>query len=389
MVVGDIELIGGRMENERVETCDNMAAGRDAPGTEDEKRGVDSLRGAGASAPGDARIVADGDVVRGRVGMASSIKPGSDADAASRAKRRTMRERLNDRASRQALVGVIATLLGGSFWGFSGTSASFLFANYQVDTMWLMAVRQLGAGVLFMLFIVLFDRERMVKLLTTPRDLFVLGLLTVFGVFFNQLFYLLAVRLTNAGTATVLQCLQLVLIMGYSCIRQRRAPRRRELAGLILALGGTFLIATGGDPTTLAIPLEGLVVGLLAAFGAMCMSIIPVRILPKYGSSIVTGSAMLFSGIATSLVVRPWNDVPALDLAGWEALFVLIAVGSCLAYALYMQGVKDIGSMRASLIGTVEPVSATVTSALMLGTVFAPTDLVGFACIIVMVFLTA
>lgn len=389
MVVGDIELIGGRMENERVETCDNMAAGRDAPGAEDEKRGVDSLRGAGASAPGDARIVADGDVVHGRVGMASSIKPGSDADAASRAKRRTMRERLNDRASRQALVGVIATLLGGSFWGFSGTSASFLFANYQVDTMWLMAVRQLGAGALFMLFIVLFDRERMVKLLTTPRDLFVLGLLTVFGVFFNQLFYLLAVRLTNAGTATVLQCLQLVLIMGYSCIRQRRAPRRRELAGLILALGGTFLIATGGDPTTLAIPLEGLVVGLLAAFGAMCMSIIPVRILPKYGSSIVTGSAMLFSGIATSLVVRPWNDVPALDLAGWEALFVLIAVGSCLAYALYMQGVKDIGSMRASLIGTVEPVSATVTSALMLGTVFAPTDLVGFACIIVMVFLTA
>lgn len=389
MVIGDIELIGGRMENERVETCDNMAAGRDAPGAEDEKRGVDSLRGTGASAPGDARIVADGDVVRGHVGMASSIKPGSDADAASRAKRRTMRERLNDRASRQALVGVIATLLGGSFWGFSGTSASFLFANYQVDTMWLMAVRQLGAGALFMLFIVLFDRERMVKLLTTPRDLFVLGLLTVFGVFFNQLFYLLAVRLTNAGTATVLQCLQLVLIMGYSCIRQRRAPRRRELAGLILALGGTFLIATGGDPTTLAIPLEGLVVGLLAAFGAMCMSIIPVRILPKYGSSIVTGSAMLFSGIATSLVVRPWNDVPALDLAGWEALFVLIAVGSCLAYALYMQGVKDIGSMRASLIGTVEPVSATVTSALMLGTVFAPTDLVGFACIIVMVFLTA
>ena len=55
---------------------------------------------------------------RERVGLASSIKPGSDADAASRAKRRTMRERLNDKAARQALVGVVATLLGGSFWGF-------------------------------------------------------------------------------------------------------------------------------------------------------------------------------------------------------------------------------------------------------------------------------
>ena len=42
---------------------------------------------------------------------------------------------------------------------------------------------------------------------------------------------------------------------------------------------------------------------------------------------------------------------------------------------LYMQGVRDIGSVRASLIGTVEPVSATITSAVILGTVFLPTDL--------------
>ncbi len=267
-----------------------------------------------------------------------------------------------------------------------------------------------------MVVVLLFDRVRFKQLLTTPRDLVTLGAMAVFGVFFNQLVYLLAVRLTNAGTATVLQCLQLVLIMAFSCVRQRRAPRRREIAGVVLlqlvlimafscvrqrraprrreiagvvlAFGGTFLIATGGDPTRLAIPFDGLAVGLIAAFGAACMTIIPGSILPKYGSSIVTGTAMFASGIVTSLFVRPWNNVPALDAAGWGALIVLIFVGSCLAYALYMQGVKDIGSVRASLIGTVEPVSATVTSALLLGTVFAPTDLIGFACIIIMVFLT-
>ena len=81
--------------------------------------------------------------------------------------------------------------------------------------------------------------------------------------------------------------------------------------------------------------------------------------------------------------------MPQLDGMGWGAFFVLAAVGSCLAYSLYMQGVKDIGSMRASLIGTVEPVSAAVTSAVVLGTVFTMPDIAGFACIIVMVFLTA
>lgn len=57
-------------------------------------------------------------------------------------------------------------------------------------------------------------------------------------------------------------------------------------------------------------------------------------------------------------------------------------------YLLYMQGVKEIGSVRVSLIGTVEPLSVTVLSVIVLGTVVTPTDLIGFALIIAMVFLT-
>lgn len=315
--------------------------------------------------------------------------PSDGRDAMSRAQRKAWRERLNDKAARQALVGVVATLAGGTFWGFSGTCASFLFENYDIDTMWLTCMRQILAGATFLIVVLMFDRKRLFGLLTTPKHIKTLLMLAAFGVFFNQFFYLLAVRLTNAGTATVLQCLQLVLIMAYTCVTVRRLPRRRELAGLLLAFGGTYLIATGGDPTQLAIPSEGLAVGLIAAVGAACMSIIPTGILPIYGSSIVTGTAMFISGIVSSIFIQPWNNVPALDGVGWGALLVLIFVGSCLAYALYLQGVKDTGSVRASLLGTVEPVSATVTSALFLGTFFAPTDIIGFALIILMVFLTA
>ena len=311
-------------------------------------------------------------------GYHAAVVVDDGADAASRAKRRRRRDRLNDQAGRRALIGVI-----------SGTCASFLFDNYNIDTMWLTCVRQIGAGAMFLIVVLLFDRERLFKLFTTPRHMATLLALAAFGVFFNQFFYLLAVRYTNAGTATVLQCLQLVLIMGYACVVGRRLPRKRELAGLVLAFGGTFLIATGGDPTQLAIPPVGLAVGLLAALGAACMSIIPTGILPFYGSAIVTGSAMFISGIVSSVFIQPWNNMPALDGIGLIALLVLIFVGSCLAYALYMQGVKDIGSVRASLLGTVEPISATVTSALLLGTVFAGTDIAGFALIIAMVFLTA
>lgn len=309
-------------------------------------------------------------------------------DRESRKIRRAWRERLNAAENRKLIIGFAAALLGGSFWGFSGTSASYLFSVYQVDTLWLMSLRQLLAGALFIIIAVAFDRKRLVRIWTTREDRRQLLLFTAFGLFFNQLCYLFTVRLTNAGTATVLQCLQLVLIMGYTCIKSHRSPRRREVAGIVLALAGTFLIATGGDITRLSIPPLGLAVGLLTAVGAACMVIIPAKILPAYGSTIVTGSAMFLSGVVTSLIVQPWAHMPALDMAGWQAMAVLVVVGSFLAYFLYMQGVKDIGSVRASLIGTVEPVSATVTSAIMLGTVFAPTDIAGFVLIIVMVFLT-
>ena len=199
------------------------------------KERVEQVEGAGASVP---------------MTDISNIDVPEGTDELSRSTRRAWRDRLNSASTRKIVTGVLATLVGGSFWGFSGTSASFLFDTYHVDTLWLMSVRQILAGLLFMAVVVTRDRERLIKLWTTPADRKQLLLFTAFGLLFNQFCYLSAVRLTNAGTATVLQCLQLVIIMGYTCVVDRRMPRVREAVGIGLALGGTFLIATGGGPTS-------------------------------------------------------------------------------------------------------------------------------------------
>ena len=309
-------------------------------------------------------------------------------DGTSRAARRARRQRLNDRDARRFAVGAVVTFAGGAFWGLSGTCASFLFANYAVDTMWLMSVRQVCAGLCFMILVALRYRREMVALWTNRRDRRSLLIFASCGLWLNQFWYLTAVRLTNAGTATVMQCLQLLVIMAFTCLRAHRAPRKREVLGVALALAGTFLLATGGNPGSLSMTPAGFGAGVLCGISAACLALLPARILPKYGSPVVTGSGMLLAGIVSSIFVHPWRHVPAFDVTGIGALIILIVVGSFLAFLLYLQGVKEIGSMPASLIGTVEPVSATITSALLLGTVFLPTDLVGFALIIVMVFLT-
>ncbi|MFR3878587.1 MAG: hypothetical protein ACLTYW_11010 [Collinsella sp.] len=64
----------------------------------------------------------------------SNIDVPEGTDELSRSTRRAWRDRLNDVQTRKMITGVLATLVGGSFWGFSGTSASFLFDIYHVDT---------------------------------------------------------------------------------------------------------------------------------------------------------------------------------------------------------------------------------------------------------------
>ena len=46
--------------------------------------------------------------------------------------------------------GIIITLLGGAFWGISGTMGQFLFQTYHLNTMWLTTLRMIFAGIILL-----------------------------------------------------------------------------------------------------------------------------------------------------------------------------------------------------------------------------------------------
>ena len=68
-------------------------------------------------------------------------------------------------------------------------------------------------------------------------------------------------------------------------------------------------------------------------------------------------------------------------------LGVIAVVGTFAAFALYLHGVSVVGSVQGSLLGAVEPVSATLFATLWLGTAFTGADLAGCALMIAMIFL--
>jgi len=88
--------------------------------------------------------------------------------------------------------------------------------------------------------------------------IFVFVIFAFVGLFLNQFSYLQAIALSNAGTATVLQYLCPVIILVYICLKNRTAPTASEVTSIVLAMAGTFLIATHGQWNQLSVTPLGL-----------------------------------------------------------------------------------------------------------------------------------
>lgn len=283
--------------------------------------------------------------------------------------------------------GILCAALGGICWGFSGTCAQLLTSGFDIPVAWITCVRLLSAAAIFLVICVVKDAKSLLAVFRDRASLIQIAGFALLGVLLTQMSYLTTISYTNAGTGTVLERLGLLVIMGYVCIRVRRLPKARELVGLVLAIAGTFLIATKGQFDTLAIPPEALFWGGMSAIALAFYTLLPVKVLKKWGSLIVTGLAMLIGGVVATAVVRPWSIPVALNESVVVVMALMTVIGTVAAYILYLQGITDAGPVRAGLVGCVEPVSATFISAVWLHTPVAPVDIVGVIMIIVMVVL--
>lgn len=250
---------------------------------------------------------------------------------------------------------------------------------------WLTPLRMLIGGAFFAAFSALFDRERFCAVLKDRKMLITIALFGVFGVMMMQYTYLCAIDHAGAGTALTLEQLNVVFVMAWLCVNTRRLPRPRELAGVVLAIAGVVVIATQGDITVLNVPALGLVWGIASALATAFYNLLPQRPLERYGTCVVNGYGMLIGCIACSALMRPWEYGVSLPPMGWLVFADLVGVGTIAAYFLYIQGVKDAGPMRASLLACSEPVAGTFIAAIWTGSTVTIWDMVGLVLIIAMV----
>lgn len=295
--------------------------------------------------------------------------------------------------------GMLSAFTGATLWGLSGVCSDFLMSNYGMDALLLTAVRMVVAALLFCAFLAFRYRGEVARMLRDPwtrRCLFIFG--TV-GLYSCQATYIISIGCTNAGTATVMQSLNIVFCPIVGWVLGRGKLAWQEKVSVALAFCAVLSIATQGDVRTLSMPLMGLIWGLINGVSETFYTMYPRRLFEKWGSFPVTGVAMIIGAV---LAVAVWvvfaagngslaagTAFPALDLGGWAALAVVCVVGTFIAFSLFLRGIHLIGPVRGNLLGAMEPASAAVLSAVWLGTAFTGWDWLGLCLMLVTIVLVS
>lgn len=282
--------------------------------------------------------------------------------------------------------GMWLTLVAGAAWGLSGVSGEYLM-DHGVPVQWITAVRLLVSGFVLLVFAWISAREQLVAALKSKRALLGIFLFSFFGLMINQIAYLSAIEHTNAGTATVLQYLCPVIVLTYTSFREREWPGIIEIVAVALAVLGTFLIATHGHLSSLAMTPAGLFWGLFSALTYALYILIPSRLIRQYGTLPVMSIGMLMGGVAVSCTFQTWAYTFHGDGRQWLALFGIVGIGTIFAYTVFLKGVSIIGSVKGSLLASVEPVSSVLFGMILLQEVFYEMDLLGMLVILAAVLL--
>ncbi|MET3544361.1 drug/metabolite transporter (DMT)-like permease [Paenibacillus favisporus] len=295
---------------------------------------------------------------------------------------------MNPTARRKGLFLVIT---GAIFWGMSGTVAKKLFEQTAIDVNGLVTVRLLIAGSL--LLTIQFwvkDRSQIVGVWRNRRTALRLLVFGLVGMLSVQYTYMASIQHGNAAVATLLQYLAPVMIIFYLMLRKQMVFTRKDLLTVILALAGCFFLLTNGSISELSVPFPAVVWGILSGAALAFYTLYAVPLLRQYDSLVIVGWAMIIGGLGLSVIHPPWHtDFTDLTIDAYLYLAFVVLFGTMIAFWFYIESLQSLSPQETSLLGSLEPLAAVITTVFWLKEPFGFFQWLGTGCIIGLILLLA
>ena len=285
------------------------------------------------------------------------------------------------------MIGAAIALLSGVIWGLSGVFGQYLFQERGLSAEWLVSVRLIVSGAIMLLISFVWDRKKTVAIFHDRKETGKLLIFSVFGMLAVQLTYFVAIAKSNAPTATILQYLFPVIIVFFTIFQSRKLPRKIEVLAVLMALVGTFLLVTHGDPHTLNISTSALIWGLVSAVAMAFYTMYPGELQLRWGSPVIVGWSMLIGGIFMNIYHPFWEFTGSMDLKAFLMVAFIVIFATFGAFYIYLVSVTMIGATYASLFACIEPLASALFSVVGLHLVFNEMDWLGSMLILATMFI--
>jgi DME family drug/metabolite transporter len=272
-------------------------------------------------------------------------------------------------------VSTLYLVLSGLLWGTGGLIGTLFGRAAGLSALAVAAYRLLAGGGLLVAFLTLAGCRWPTGRAAWTR-IAVNGLLSALF----QGCYFAAIALTSVSLAT------LVTIGGTPVIvavaehaRGRRALGRAGLITIALALAGLGLLVGlpgGGFSETAVLASTGL--ALLSAAGFAAVTLIGTSPVADLDELTLNGFGFSLGGIALlplAALLGGLSFRPSFAAAG---LLAALGIGpTAVAYTLYFRGLRKASASSAALLSLLEPLTAAVLAALVLGNRLSPTGIAG------------
>lgn len=277
--------------------------------------------------------------------------------------------------------GIMLVLISGIMWGFSGVIGQYIFLNSTMNSVQLSIIRQFVSGIILLTISVIKKDKKLFSVWKSGKRICSFLFFSLTGILGLQLTYFLAIEYSNAATGTIIQFTYIIMILVYTAIVLHNKPKSYETVAVLCAFCGIFLIATHGQLNSLSVSKESLIWGLSSAVCFTIYCLYPQKLYDDFGLINVIGWGSVLSSILLAVTTGTYRlpEVPANIIL----LSVAVAIiGSLFPFVLYGIGIRILGSVKASLFETVEPVTSAVLTWLCFKTKFVLPDIVGFVLIL-------
>ncbi|KRM87561.1 DMT family permease [Lacticaseibacillus thailandensis DSM 22698 = JCM 13996] len=255
--------------------------------------------------------------------------------------------------------------MGTTMWGVGGVLSNVIFNTSNATPAWLVSMRLAWAG-LAMLIYGWVTHQPLFHVWHRRADAVRLVAFGLIGVALAQFSYLLAIFYGNAAIATIMLSLVPAIITVVMCVRERMWPRPVDTIAIIVALIGVFLLVTDGNVTQLHVAPLALAWGLVAALTGAAYTLLPRPLLQHEPPLVVVAWGLAIGGLVMNCLSPFWHMPAGLHSWSWVAILFIIFGATFLAYILYVSSLKTLRPATASMIGNLEPLTATVLSIIFL-----------------------